>query len=108
MTRNARFRFQNVRLSLIAESQLAEYDDITNRQGKTKLAESTMAKMKEAGVRFLTKDNGYWELAADRLARERVSSTFRTVRDRLRITQSALSDSNLRRKRSFEEFEDTR
>ena len=92
-----------MRLGLIVESQLAEYDEIATRQDKTKLAEATMAKMKQAGVRFLAKDNGYWELAADKVARERVSSTFRTVRDRLK---AAPVDSNQARKRSIENTEE--
>ncbi|CAJ1964947.1 unnamed protein product [Cylindrotheca closterium] len=78
----------NIRLGLIVESQLEEYDEIANRLDKTRLAEITMAKMKDAGVRFLSRDdNGFWELATEQLARERVSSTFRTVRDRLKGSQ---------------------
>ncbi|CAJ1970320.1 unnamed protein product [Cylindrotheca closterium] len=102
----------NIRLGLIAESQLEEYDEIANRLDKTKLAEMTMAKMKDAGVRFLSRDdNGFWELAAERLARERVSSTFRTVRDRLKVSRRSTkapspADSTVARKRSLETLEE--
>jgi len=101
----------NVRLALIVESRLSEYDEIVNRLDKTKLTERTTTEMKQAGVRFLTKDSGYWEVAADRLARERVSSTFRTVRDRLKTNQRSgdarLADSSQARKRSIEDIDDT-
>lgn len=87
-----------------------EYDEISQRQEKTDLAERTMANMKQAGGRFLTKKNGYWELATDQIARERVSSTFRTVRNRLKLSNqesaSALADSRKDRKRSIENDND--
>lgn len=84
-----------MRLGLIVESQLKEYDEFAHRQDKTKLAEKTMATMQQAGVRFLTRTNGYWELAADRMARDRVSTTFRTVRDRLRVANTTTAAAHL-------------
>jgi len=92
----------NMRLGLIAESLLTEYDELESRQDKTRLAERTMIRMKQAGVRFLTKDNYFWELANDRMARDRISSTFRTVRDRLANTDSSDSTKDQVRKRSIE------
>jgi hypothetical protein len=79
----------NIRLGLIAQSLLQNYDDSAKRQEKTQLAAETAEKMKEAGARFLTKVNGGWVVASDKLARERVSSTFRTVRDRLKLSQES-------------------
>jgi hypothetical protein len=77
----------NIRLGLIVQSLLQNYDGSAKRQEKTQMAAETAEKMKEAGVRFLTKVNGGWVVASDKLARERVSSTFRTVRDRLKLSQ---------------------
>jgi hypothetical protein len=79
----------NIRLGLIVQSLLQNYDYSAKRQEKTQLAAETAEKMKEAGVRFLTKVNGGWVVASDKLARERVSSTFRTVRDRLKLSQES-------------------
>eukprot|EP00980_Cylindrotheca_fusiformis_P016367 scaffold4880_cov106-Cylindrotheca_fusiformis.AAC.1 len=85
----------NLRLSLIAESLLQKYDGSGKRQARTQLAAETVERMKGAGVRFLTKCDEGWKIAPDRLARERVSSTFRTVRDRLKTQNMALLDSGL-------------
>lgn len=79
----------NVRLSLIVESLLQNYDEVAKRQEKTRMAAETVEKMKVAGVRFLEKVSGGWVVAPDKLARERVSSTFRTVRDRLKTNDKS-------------------
>eukprot|EP00980_Cylindrotheca_fusiformis_P023628 scaffold10690_cov126-Cylindrotheca_fusiformis.AAC.1 len=85
----------NLRLSLIAESLLQNCDGSGKLQGRTQLAAETVERMKRVGVRFLTKCDEGWKIAPDRLARERVSSTFRTVRDRLKMQDIALLDSGL-------------
>eukprot|EP00980_Cylindrotheca_fusiformis_P016369 scaffold4880_cov106-Cylindrotheca_fusiformis.AAC.3 len=85
----------NIRLSLIVESLLEEYNGSKKRLAKTQLAAETVDRMKGAGVRFLTKCDEGWKIALDSLARERVSSAFRTVRDRLKTQEMALLDSQL-------------
>eukprot|EP00980_Cylindrotheca_fusiformis_P026627 scaffold16689_cov107-Cylindrotheca_fusiformis.AAC.2 len=85
----------NIRLSLIVESLLQDYDGFVKRREKTQLAAETVDRMKRAGVRFLTRCNEGWTIAPVKLTRERVSSTFRTVRDRLKVQDVALLDSGL-------------
>lgn len=72
----------NMRLSLIVETLLKHYEESSRRHEKTQLAEETVNKMNKAGVRFLSKTDGLWMVATKQAARERVSSTFRTVRER--------------------------
>eukprot|EP00980_Cylindrotheca_fusiformis_P023632 scaffold10690_cov126-Cylindrotheca_fusiformis.AAC.5 len=86
----------NIRLSLIVESLLPKYDGCLQKREKTQLAAETVDRMKGAGVRFLSKCDECWKVAPDRIARERVRSTFRTVRDRLKMEGMALLDSRLR------------
>eukprot|EP00980_Cylindrotheca_fusiformis_P023832 scaffold11041_cov117-Cylindrotheca_fusiformis.AAC.5 len=74
----------NIRLGLIVESLLQKHGGFVKREEKTQLSIETVYRMKGAGVRFLTKCNEGWQIAPDRLARERVCSTFRTVRDRIK------------------------
>ena len=82
----------NVRLALIVETLLNNYDDSAKRKEKTKLAEQTVDKMVNAGVRFLTKTDGLWGIASHSAARERVSSTFRTVRDRRKLKEETMGE----------------
>eukprot|EP00980_Cylindrotheca_fusiformis_P016375 scaffold4880_cov106-Cylindrotheca_fusiformis.AAC.9 len=85
----------NLRVSLIVESLLQEYDGSEKRLSKKQLAAKAVDRMKGAGVRFLTKCKEGWKVAPDSLARERVISNFRTVRERLRMQEMAPLDSRL-------------
>eukprot|EP00980_Cylindrotheca_fusiformis_P016378 scaffold4880_cov106-Cylindrotheca_fusiformis.AAC.12 len=85
----------NLRVSLIVESLLQEYDGSEKRPAKTQLAAEAVGRMKRAGIRFLTKYNEGWKVAPDSLARERVISNFRTVRERHKIQEMAPLDSRL-------------
>eukprot|EP00980_Cylindrotheca_fusiformis_P016381 scaffold4880_cov106-Cylindrotheca_fusiformis.AAC.15 len=101
----------NLRLSLIAESLLEKYDGFDKRQEKQQLTAETVERMKMAGVRFLSKCDEGWKIAPDKLARERVSYTFRTVRGRLKTQESALVrsrfvESGFRSKRNRRALED--
>eukprot|EP00980_Cylindrotheca_fusiformis_P028367 scaffold22595_cov102-Cylindrotheca_fusiformis.AAC.4 len=86
----------NIRLSLIVESHLQNFDGFaTSRQEKLQLAVETVDKMKGAGGRFLAKCDEGWKIAPDILARERVIRTFRTVHDRLKIQERSLLNSRV-------------
>jgi hypothetical protein len=69
----------NIRLSLLLESQFAEYENCGRRQ-KTAVTERIAEEMKTRGGRFLKKVDGIWREVDDSVARAKISHDFRTLR----------------------------
>jgi hypothetical protein len=70
----------NVRLNVMVESLVADYDSKGQRLEKAALAEEVVVILKSIGTRFLHKVDGIWEEAGEYLTRDKVSNTFRSVR----------------------------
>jgi hypothetical protein len=73
----------NLRLNLILESVLAQYNDST-REAKPKIAKQVVEQIKGRGGHFLRPVDGMWERVDDETAKEKVSHTFRSLRSSLR------------------------
>ena len=70
----------NARFRQIIDLYADEYEQ-AGKAGKTAIAENIIRLIQQSGARFLKTDgDGFWEEADDKLARAKVSHTFRTRR----------------------------
>jgi uncharacterized protein (DUF1330 family) len=90
----------NVMFRKIMESQFEEHRDATVIDRKTAITWEVVQEVQRHGARFLVKDKGWWRVANQDTAREKVSVAFRDMRKSF-ATQEKL----LRKKRIEDERE---
>lgn len=69
----------NLKMRKVVQEHLAEYENVGKAQ-KTSISWKIVSDLKTSGARFVRRsDEGFWFVVSDEMAREKVSSCFRTV-----------------------------
>jgi hypothetical protein len=78
----------NMRCNFVVMAAMEEYERVS-RNDKTGIARDVIAKIKDYGGRFLKQNDGVWEEVDDSEALRKISHSFRTHRQLLKVHQSS-------------------